>query len=269
MSAKIFDGKRKAEEISENVRRRVAKLHFTPKLISFYKPDDPGSALYTRIKKQKAQSVGIEFEDIEIYRAQDAVSQIRESSKDPAVHGILVQHPSGEFAFQEKNWQALLEAITKEKDVDGLRDDSPFLPATVKAVLVALNDAGLSLTKLSLVSVKVAVVGATGIVGRALTKVLKDYAAQVIEIDVTTQDVWFQTKKADIVISATGNPRIINGDMIKKNAIVIDVGAPGGDVDFDSVKSVASFITPVPGGIGPVTVACLLENLVEAASKRT
>ena len=104
-------------------------------------------------------------------------------------------------------------------------------------------------------------------VGSRLVQFLKGKGARVKGIDEITQDMWFQTKNSDVVISAVGKHNLIHGDMIKNGAVVIDVGSPGGDVNFESASAVASFITPVPGGIGPLTVACLLENTVLAAEK--
>ncbi len=262
MSARIFDGKLKAEEILEDVAKRVSRLQSAPKLVSFYNPKDSGSALYTRIKRQKAESVGIEFEEKEIEWVDETVKKLLEVGQDASVTGILVQHPTGEEAFSEEDWKRLVGAIPLAKDVDGLREDSPFVPATVRAILVAIEDAG-GIWK----DCKVAVVGASGMVGKPLVKVLSEKGAKVRAIDENTEDIWYQTKNSDIVISAVGKQDLILGEQIKEGAIVIDVGSPGGDIHFDSASAVASFITPVPGGIGPLTVACLLENTVMAAEK--
>lgn len=262
MSAKIFDGKAVSEDLLASVRERVSALGFAPKLVSFYKPDDPGSALYTRIKRQKAESVGIEFEEREIVWAKDTVNEIRQTANDKTVTGILVQHPTGEHAFSQESWEEMVSAIPSQKDVDGLGANSPFLPATVKAIFVAL-----SFAKVLLPDLKVAVVGATGMVGRPLVRALEARGARVKGIDENTEDIWFQTKNADVLISCVGKQNIIHGDQIKDGAVVVDVGSPGGDIHFESASAVASFLTPVPGGIGPLTVACLLENTVEAAEK--
>lgn len=262
MTAKIFDGRLVSEDLLVSVRERVLALPRAPKLVSFYKPDDPGSKLYTQIKKQKAETAGIEFQDVEIFSADETVTLIEQASKDEKVTGILVQHPTGEFAFSDESWKEMVAAISQEKDVDGLQEDSPFIPATVKAILVAL-----SFAKVVLPESKVAVVGATGMVGKPLIRVLQEKGAKVKEIDIETEDMWYQTKNADIVISCAGKHNLIVGDQIKEGAVVIDVGSPGGDVEFESVRAVASFLTPVPRGIGPLTVACLLENVVMAAEK--
>lgn len=265
-----------AEEILEDVAARIKRLKKIPKLLSFYNPKDPASALYTRIKKQKAENVGIEFEDREIEWVEDAVREMNtleqgEMGERGEITGVLVQHPTGEHAFKLEDWMRLVEAIPPEKDVDGLREDSAFVPATVKAILVALDEAlrlpSVAQGKLELSGCKIAVVGATGMVGRPLVKALERKGSRVKGIDETTGDIWYQTKSADVVISAVGQHNLIHGNQIKEGAIVIDVGSPGGDVHFESAQAVASFITPVPGGIGPLTVACLLENTVLAAEK--
>ncbi|OGY08220.1 MAG: hypothetical protein A2782_00375 [Candidatus Blackburnbacteria bacterium RIFCSPHIGHO2_01_FULL_43_15b] len=262
MSAKIFDGKAAADNLLVSIHERVKTLGIVPKVISFYKEDDPASKLYTRIKKQKAESVGIEFEDIKIYRAEDTVPEIKKFGEDKGVSGILVQHPTGEFAFTPDRWDMLVRAIPPGKDIDGLRHDSPFVPATVRAIIVAL-----SFAKVNLKEARVAVIGATGMVGRPLVRELRERGGKIREIDETTQDVWYQTKNADVVISCVGQRNLIRGDQLREGAVVIDCGSPGGDVDFESARAVASFLTPVPGGIGPLTVVCLLENIVLAAER--
>ncbi len=262
MSAKIFDGKAVADNLLVSVHERVKTLGIAPKVISFYKEDDPASKLYTRIKKQKAESVGIEFEDRKMHGTEEAIKEIREIGEDRGVCGIIVQHPTGEFAFTPDRWDMLIEAIPPGKDIDGLRHDSPFVPATVRAIMVAL-----SFAKVNLKEAHVAVVGATGMVGRPLVRELRERGGKIREIDETTQDVWYQTKNADVVISAVGQHNLIHGDQLREGAVIIDCGSPGGDVDFESARAVASFLTPVPGGIGPLTVACLLENIVLAAER--
>lgn len=257
MEAVIFDGKKKAEEILVRVRDRVRKLGFAPKLISFYLPEDEGSVLYTKIKSKKAKEVGIEFEGVPIQKVEETVQLIKQASDDPAVHGILVQHPQG-GVYSNEQWQKLILAIAKEKDVDGLRDDSRFLPATVKAILYVLEEARVQLNE-----VKIVVVGSEGMIGKRLVIALSNRGAEVIGIDLPSNLVT-QLPSYPIIISATGVPGIIKGNMVKEGAIVIDVGSPKGDVDFEEVLQKASFITPVPGGVGPMTVACLLENVVES-----
>lgn len=258
MSAVIFDGKKKAEELLARVRNRVRELKKQPRLVSFYKADDIGSTLYTKIKSKKAAKVGIKFEAVAIASIDKTVQLIKQASEDRQVQAILVQHPTG-GVYSNEEWQKLVLAIASEKDVDGLRDDSPFLPATVKAILYILEEAKVDLKKS-----KIAVIGSEGMIGSRLVKILKKEGAKVLEIDekVKNKD---RVKESDVVVSATGVPRLVKADMVKPGVVVVDVGAPKGDVDFEKVAAKSSFITPVPGGVGPMTVACLMENVLESA----
>jgi methylenetetrahydrofolate dehydrogenase (NADP+)/methenyltetrahydrofolate cyclohydrolase len=259
--AVVFDGRRKATEILERIKSRINANGLQLKLVSFYREDDPASVLYTKIKSQRAKEVGIEFQAIPIESIKKTVQLIKQFSGDPKVHGILVQHPTGGI-YSPNQWQRMVSAIVPEKDVDGLRDNSPFLPATVKAIFYILRQAKVQLNK-----VKIAVVGTEGMVGRKLVMALRNEGPELIEID-KDNDIK-GIKKADVVISATGMPGIIKADMVKNGAVVIDVGSPKGDVDFDEVVKKASFVTPVPGGVGPMTVACLLENVVQSVNTHT
>jgi methylenetetrahydrofolate dehydrogenase (NADP+)/methenyltetrahydrofolate cyclohydrolase len=153
----------------------------------------------------------------------------------------------------------IVSAIAAEKDVDGLAGKGRFLPATVKAILDILGE-----MKVDVAGRKVVVVGRSAIVGRPLAEELVRRGAQMTVAHSQTPDLGAVTRKAEILISATGKPNLIKKDMVKPEAIVIDVGEPKGDVAHD-VRKVASWITPVPGGVGPVTVACLMENVVECS----
>jgi methylenetetrahydrofolate dehydrogenase (NADP+)/methenyltetrahydrofolate cyclohydrolase len=159
----------------------------------------------------------------------------------------------------------ILNEIDPAKDVDGLRSNSIFLHPTSKAVIEIIDMAKKDPNSpFKTGSLKVVVVGATGMVGTPLVKELKNEGYEVIECDTNTTDLRGQSLQADIVISCAGVPNLIMDDMVRSGAIVIDVGSPRGDVDFDLVVKIASFITPVPGGVGPVTISALLENLVSA-----
>jgi methylenetetrahydrofolate dehydrogenase (NADP+)/methenyltetrahydrofolate cyclohydrolase len=168
---------------------------------------------------------------------------------DPEIHGIMVQLPLPEHLESSKS--QILNSIAPIKDVDGLRDNTKFVHPTAKAVMDIIDFAngGLEMSA----KLKCFVVGENGMVGSSVTSEFKkkgyEFASKI--------------EDADILVSATGKPKLITEDMIKKDAIVIDVGSPVGDCDLD-LKSKASFVTPVPGGVGPVTIACLLENLISA-----
>ena len=261
MSAIIFDGKEEARWKKETLKKRVEELGITPKLVSFYKASDEGSALYTRIKRNAAIEVGFEFEDYEITSPQEVVVKVLELNKDERIHGILIQKPSGVNNFSEEDWKEMTSAISLEKDVDGLTGRNPkFLPATVKAVLLVLEKANALGKALNFV-----VVGDTDILGRPLVSYLEGIGEKVRVANKFTEDLPAMTKNADVLVSATGVADLISKDMVKDGAVVVDVGEPRGDVAED-VREVASFISPVPGGVGPLTVVSLLENTVEAAS---
>lgn len=263
MSATIFDGRKAVREKKEELKKRVASLGVAPKLASFYLPKDEGSCLYTKIKRNAAIEVGIKFEDYEIAGPEDVVVKVLELNSDESVHGILIQKPSGENNFKEEDWQRMISAINPEKDVDGLTGKNPkFLPATVKAVLFVLENAGALRNACNFV-----VVGDTDILGKPLVKYLENSGEKIRVANKFTEDLASMTKNADVLVSATGVADLISRDMVKEGAIVIDVGEPKGDVQ-EEVKEVAGFISPVPGGVGPLTVASLLENTIQAASLR-
>ncbi len=247
-----FDGKAFAKKKEEELKKKVEGLKsrgLNPKLVSILVGKNPGSALYTRLKKEAAERVGIEFE------IRNSLDDIERLNKDPKVHGIMIQMPLPENMLDSKF--QILNSISPKKDVDGLRDDSPFLHPTAKAIVQVIEEATQE-TGLTCV-----VVGATGMVGRPLVKELGKRGYKVIECNTKTADLKSEALKGDILVSVTGKAGIIKKDMVKEGAIVIDVGYPVGDVET-AARERASFVTPVPGGIGPVTISCLLENLVEA-----
>ena len=173
---------------------------------------------------------------------------IEKWNRDASIHGILIQRPAYRGEKFEAHWQELVGKIAPQKDVDGLRPDSPFVPATVRAVELIL--------KATAAAGKMLIIG-RGMIGRALAKRLN--AKNISSKDPALVKLALE---ADILIGASGRPGLIK--TVKPGAVVIDVGWPKGDVDFDAVKESAGAITPVPGGVGPVTVVCLLENLLLA-----
>jgi methylenetetrahydrofolate dehydrogenase (NADP+)/methenyltetrahydrofolate cyclohydrolase len=239
-----FDGKAFAQKLEESFPKNPRG-----RLVVILVGDDQASKIYVNLKQTAARKVGVDF-ILRQFQAEDvtgARQAIMAANEDKSVIGVMVQLPAPE---------ELLDIIKPEKDVDGLRVGSPYLPATVRAILAILDQAQID-TNINAKSVSV--VGANGNVGKRLVEELKNRNYKVKEFD-KGDDLVLDT---DVVISATGSPNIIKGDMVKQNAIVIDVGAPQGDIDFDSVASKASFITPVPGGVGPVTVVSLIANLIE------
>ena len=263
----IFDGKTFAEKKIARLDKEVAKLKnrgIHPKLASIIVGSDPASLLYISLKKKKAESIGAEM-DIYFLKEKDfletILALIDSLNSDPAVYGIMVQLPLPSI-FSREDREMVINSIRESKDVDGLRESSLFLHPTSKAVIDVIDESKNTIDYGT--NPIVCVVGATGMVGRPLVKELKKEGYQVIECDHDTKDLGEKTVKADILISVTGKPALITKDMVKVGATVIDVGSPKGDISL-GVYEVAGFITPVPGGIGPITIASLLENLVKAS----
>lgn len=263
----IFDGKLFALQKNEELKKEVLDLNtkgLFPHLASIVIGDNPASKLYVGLKKKAGEKIGIQVDVYylsETTKKEDLLTLIDTLNKDKEVTGIMIQLPiPGELS----NYKAeIIGRILKEKDVDGLRDDSPFIHPTSKAAIEILNYAK-SLSSVSQTSIsKICVVGATGMVGKPLVKELKKIGYEVVECDSQTENIKDFTLNADVVISATGVPYIIKKDMVKGGVIVIDIGSPRGDFEEDISKK-ALFFTPVPGGVGPVTISCLMDNLIKA-----
>lgn len=233
----IIDGKAIAAQRAEVLKKKIQALPNAPKLAIVMVGDDPASKIYVNLKMKKAQELEI-------------VTELRTDLNTDA-DGIIVQLPGGEN---------LINSIPLEKDVDGLRENSPFLPATVKGILSILD----SIASLQNDAVFV-IVGQGKLVGKPLANYLEKAGHTVIRCDITTPDLKKETLKGDVLVSATGVAGLITTNMVKPGAVVIDCGSPKPEVDFEQVKDVASAITPVPGGVGPMTVISLLENTYEAA----
>jgi methylenetetrahydrofolate dehydrogenase (NADP+)/methenyltetrahydrofolate cyclohydrolase len=290
--AKIVDGKKIAQEIEGKLKREVSllgKRGLAPKLVSIIIGEDPISHLYVRLKQKAAERVGIEFEK-KVFPVAVGHETLKMyfglKNKDKRVHGIMVQLPipgsrSGKTEDGKQRTEdrvlKILSLIDPKKDVDCLTPENfgllamgrqRFLPATVEAVLTILKH-----EKVKLLGKNIVVVGASNIVGKPLALILKNLneMGTVTICRSKTKDLPSFTKKADILISATGVCGLIGAEMVKSGAVVVDVGESRikgkvvGDVDFEQVKNVASLITPVPGGVGPLTVMSLLKNTFLAA----
>lgn len=243
----IINGKAIAAKRLEELKKKVAGLAVKPKLAVVLVGDNPASVMYVNLKKKRAEEVGIA---VEVF---DSVEVIEKLNRDPRMTGILVQLPLPKGIDTD----GVLAKIAPEKDVDGLTGQSNFLPATVRGVFTALGD-------IEVAGKAVTIIGRSREVGKPLAEEMTRRGAMVTVCHTQTVDVAAQTRTADILVSATGHPGLVTADMVKPGAVVIDVGSPKGDVDFDNVSKIASAITPVPGGIGPLTVVSLLENVVEA-----
>ena len=272
----VFAGKKLALKKENELARRVVgfkkKFGRVPKLVAIQVGENPASELYLKMKKQAAGRVGIDFE-VEKFPSLVGLTlllhRIRVNNKNPRVDGIMVQLPLPEKLGTDNSKLEVLGSIEPTKDVDCLTPENlgrllmgkpRFLPATVRAVIEIIGEAlGSPAGK------NVVIVGGSNIVGKPLAMVLSNLGATVTVCRSKTKDLGSFTRRAEILVSATSISGLIKAKMVKRGAIVIDVGSPKGDVDFEEVKKVASFITPVPGGVGPITVVCLLENVLEAA----
>lgn len=265
-----FDGRDFAAKKEETLKGRVFGLKSRgvhPKLASIIIGSDPASKLYVGLKKKAAERIGAE---LDIYfipanvKLADIIVLIGSLNTDDTIQGAMIQMPLPANLAESR--EKLVNLINPEKDVDGLQEDSQFVHPTSKAAIDILHEAENQKDVkaiLSNISPKVVVIGATGMVGKPLVDELRTQKYEVIECDSKTKDLKSETLKGDIVISATGIKGLIKGDMVKENAVLIDVGSPG--ADFSPVAQDKSvFFTPVPGGVGPVTITCLLENLVSA-----
>jgi len=271
MSTYIIDGKKLAAEREQllkiEVQKLTKKIGRRPKLVAVELADDEGGRLYLKLKRAAAQRVGIEFQ----------TTNDKRQTTNLSADGIFVQHPRG---FDKQKWQELADQIPPEKDVDCLTSENlqlikegkpRFLPATVKAVLYCLERSHLdNLQGETLIDFlenkKVVILGRSPMVGLPLFWWLKSLGANVslFHSQSTISDLRLAISEADILISSVGKPGLVTGNMVKKGAVVIDCGSPAGDVTFSEVAPKTSAITPVPGGIGPLTVVSLMENVVKS-----
>lgn len=278
MAAKILDGKACAEEVLTLINNHLREKK-SPVLVIYRIGDDPASAVYVRNKVRAAERVGIEA-IIKHYPATtpycEVWNRIEIDAANPFIDGMMVQLPLPE-GWDER---ALIERIPPEKDVDGLTYANMGMlheqacwhkPCTAKGIIWLLHENGIHLTGRHVV-----VVGRSEIVGKPVALLALDYNATVSICHSHTKNLAEITRQADILIVAVGKEKIITADMVKPGAVVVDVGinrtAEGklvGDVDFDEVKEVASWITPVPGGVGPMTVAMLMVNTFHAQKSVT
>ena len=277
MPARIIDGKAMSEEILRSIAERVAALQqkgVTPGLAVVLVGEDPASQIYVRNKQNACKQTGVYSKTIVLPAdtTQEALeSTIRALNDDPAIHGVLVQLPLPKGLDES----AALAAIAPEKDVDGfhiynagrlLTGQRGVTACTPKGVMTMIRSTGVPLEGLEAV-----IVGRSNIVGKPLAMLLLQANCTVTICHSRTRDLAAHTRRADILVAAVGQPEMIKADMVKEGAIVIDVGINRldgrivGDVDFASVSEKAAYITPVPGGVGKMTIAMLLDNTVAAA----
>jgi 5,10-methylene-tetrahydrofolate dehydrogenase/methenyl tetrahydrofolate cyclohydrolase len=287
MTAKIIDGKAIAQEVRESVAAEVAALtaagHPAPGLATVLVGEDPASQVYVRMKQKACAQAGIESfgHTLPATASQEEVETlVKQLNDNPEVNGILVQLPLPKGLDEER----VLNTISLEKDVDGFHPvnigrlaqkgrESLFVPCTPDGVIYLLDTSGVELEGANAV-----VLGRSNIVGMPVALLLVKRNATVTICHSRTRDLPGVTRRADVLIAAVGRPEMVKGDWIKPGATVIDVGVNrvddptkekgyrlAGDVTFDEAVEVAGAITPVPGGVGPMTIAMLLRNTVRAA----
>ena len=279
----IISGKDLAAEIKQKVAADVVKYKAEygrePHLVVILVGEDPASVSYVTGKAKDSVEVGFKNTTIrrpESVSEEEILNLIHELNEDSGVDGILVQLPLPKHISEEK----VIAAISKEKDVDGFhplnvaalwQKQECILPCTPKGVIKLLEKAGVEIA-----GKKAVVVGRSNIVGLPASKLLLDHNATVTIAHSRTKNLAEVTREADILVVAIGNPKFITADMVGEGAAVIDVGVNRdpetgklcGDVDFEACKEKASVITPVPGGCGPMTRACLMENTIECYLKQ-
>ncbi|NLC36022.1 MAG: bifunctional methylenetetrahydrofolate dehydrogenase/methenyltetrahydrofolate cyclohydrolase FolD [Alcaligenaceae bacterium] len=280
MTARIIDGKALSDTVRAEVAERVKALsaqNIQPGLAVILVGEDPASQVYVRNKAAACEKAGLLSRVIRM--GQDSteaelLDMIQQLNEDSAIHGILVQLPLP----GHMNTAKVIEAIAAEKDVDGFHVNNAGLLMTGKPLFRPCTPYGvmrmLESENVAIRGAEAVVVGASNIVGKPMALLLLAAGATVTLCNSKTRDLAAQTRRADILVVATGRPGMVTGDMVKPGAVVIDVGINRledgrlvGDVEFQEARKIASAITPVPGGVGPMTIAMLLVNTLEAAER--
>ncbi|PZH54135.1 bifunctional methylenetetrahydrofolate dehydrogenase/methenyltetrahydrofolate cyclohydrolase FolD [Staphylococcus aureus] len=281
MVAKILDGKQIAKDYRQGLQDQVEALKekgFTPKLSVILVGNDGASQSYVRSKKKAAEKIGMISEIVHLEETateEEVLNELNRLNNDDSVSGILVQVPLPKQVSEQK----ILEAINPEKDVDGFHpinrgklyiDEQTFVPCTPIGIMEILKHADIDLEGKNAV-----VIGRSHIVGQPVSKLLLQKNASVTILHSRSKDMASYLKDADVIVSAVGKPGLVTKDVVKEGAVIIDVGnTPDengklkGDVDYDAVKEIAGAITPVPGGVGPLTITMVLNNTLLAEKMR-
>lgn len=260
METIIFDGKKIANQKLKELKERVSKIKLKGKLVSIIAGKNERNLVYAKLKKEAAQKIGlaIEIKDLGEKTSYKEIKElIQNLNENKDVAGIMLQLPLSD-SLKSKTFM-LIHLIQPEKDLDGMRDDSCYLAPVIKGVMEIVKISGLK----SSYNIKVVVLGSKGFVGKKIVKELVRNNFSPQGLDLETKDLRKETIKADLLITACNQPGIVTKEMVKKGAVVIDVSSPKGDVKTKELIGEAGFVSPVPGGVGPMTIACLLENLVE------
>lgn len=281
MVAKILDGKQIAKDYRQGLQDQVEALKekgFTPKLSVILVGNDGASQSYVRSKKKAAEKIGMISEIVHLEETateEEVLNELNRLNNDDSVSGILVQVPLPKQVSEQK----ILEAINPDKDVDGFHpinigklyiDEQTFVPCTPLGIMEILKHADIDLEGKNAV-----VIGRSHIVGQPVSKLLLQKNASVTILHSRSKDMASYLKDADVIVSAVGKPGLVTKDVVKEGAVIIDVGnMPDengklkGDVDYDAVKEIAGAITPVPGGVGPLTITMVLNNTLLAEKMR-
>ncbi|HDC5537645.1 TPA: bifunctional methylenetetrahydrofolate dehydrogenase/methenyltetrahydrofolate cyclohydrolase FolD [Staphylococcus aureus] len=281
MVAKILDGKQIAKDYRQGLQNQVEALKekgFTPKLSVILVGNDGASQSYVRSKKKAAEKIGMISEIVHLEETateEEVLNELNRLNNDDSVSGILVQVPLPKQVSEQK----ILEAINPDKDVDGFHpinigklyiDEQTFVPCTSLGIMEILKHADIDLEGKNAV-----VIGRSHIVGQPVSKLLLQKNASVTILHSRSKDMASYLKDADVIVSAVGKPGLVTKDVVKEGAVIIDVGnTPDengklkGDVDYDAVKEIAGAITPVPGGVGPLTITMVLNNTLLAEKMR-
>ena len=281
MVAKILDGKQIAKEFRQRLKNQVNELKehgFTPKLSVILVGNDGASQSYVKSKKKAAEKIGMISEIVHLDEStseEEVLSELNRLNNDDTVSGILVQVPLPKQVSEQK----VLETINPNKDVDGFHpinigklyiDEQTFVPCTPLGIMEILKHADINLEGKNAV-----VIGRSHIVGQPVSKLLLQANATVTILHSRTKNMNAHLKQADVIVSAVGQPGLVTKENVKVGAVIIDVGnTPDengklkGDVAYDEVKEIASAITPVPGGVGPLTITMVLNNTLLAEKLR-
>lgn len=275
----LIDGKKVAEKCKKNIEERIKRLNRTPGFAVIRIGEDEASKIYVRLKHKMSEELGINFTEYHLEEnitQEDLISLIRKLNADDEVDGILLQSPIP----YHLNILEAFQTIAPEKDVDGfspinvgklVQRQECFAACTPTGVMMMLKEYNIPIEGKHAV-----VVGRSNIVGRPMAELLLNANATVTICHSKTQNLTEIVKSADILVVAIGKPKFITADMIKEGAVVVDVGINRipdskkivGDVDFENVKEKCSYITPVPGGVGPMTIMTLMDNVVTACERR-
>ena len=273
----ILDGKQLRDKIFESLKQKLNKMNKKPTLAVVLVGENPASQIYVRNKKKTAENLGINSISIEYptnISEKELLNKINELNNDPNVTAILVQLPLPEHINKNK----IIDAILPQKDVDGLTPynlgklfsgEEPYVyPCTPKGILLLLDEYGIELNGKNVV-----VIGRSNLVGKPVAQMLLKQNATVTMCHSHTKNLSQITKTADIIVSAVGK-KVLGEKMLKSDCVIVDVGIfrdengkISGDVDFENASKIAAYISPVPGGVGPMTIASLMLNTVELASK--